>query len=68
MNKAKKYLKNHPEAIMQDYENQRHQQHVIQACKGTYGKHDGSKRKKTLMYHINRIQDRVTSFIKKYNG
>lgn len=68
MNRAKKYLQKHPGATTQDYENQRHQQHVFQARIGTYGKHDGSKRKKTLMYHINRIQDRVTSFMKKYNG
>lgn len=64
MNKLKRYLKNHPEATVKDYENQRHEQHIIQARMGTIGKHDGSKRKKTLLHNIHYVQNKIDNFMK----
>lgn len=64
MNKVKKYFENHPSATMQDYENQRHRMHVIQAkaalvrtsSRGFFnGKHVGSKNKKKLLSIIKSV-------------
>ena len=53
MNKFKKYLKSHPGATVEEYENQRHKMHVIQASRVFHGKHQGSKNLKQLL-SINR--------------
>lgn len=64
MNRAKKYLQKHPEATIQDYENQRHRMHIIQAksaLKRTFsrgffnGKHTGSKNNKKLLSIIKSV-------------
>lgn len=49
MNSLKKYIKNHPDATVQDYNNQKHKMLVIQASKVCRGKHTGSKSKKQLL-------------------
>ena len=55
MNKFKKYLENHPDATIEDYNNQRHRMHVIQYKRIFPGKHSGSKTKKQLL-SINRYE------------
>lgn len=64
MNRIKEYFKNHPNATMQDYEDQRHRMHVIQAKEvlalgfrrtSFSGKHAGSKNKKKLLSIIKSI-------------
>lgn len=64
MNKIKRYLENHPDATIEDYNNQRHRMHIIQAkcClkKSSHfgmlrGKHTGSKRNKTLLSIIKSV-------------
>ena len=49
MNKFKKYLKSHPGTTVEEYENQKHRMHVIQASRIFGGKHTGSKTKKQLL-------------------
>ena len=54
MNKLKRYLKNHKDATIEDYNNQKHRMHVIQASTVFNGKHTGSKSKKNflMLFHI----------------
>lgn len=54
MNKIKRYFKNHPDATIEDYNNQRHRMHVIQAVKPYGTKHTGSKNLKQLLALGNR--------------
>ena len=49
MNKFKRYLENNKDATIQDYNNQRHRMHVIQAVKPGGSKHTGSKNLKQLL-------------------
>lgn len=49
MNKLKRYLKNHPDATVEDYNNQRHKMHIIQAIRYCTTKHVGSKNLKQLL-------------------
>lgn len=49
MSKFKRYLKSHPDATVDEYENQKHRMHVIQASRIFRGKHTGSKTKKQLL-------------------
>jgi hypothetical protein len=49
MNKLKRYLENHKDATIEDYNNQRHRMHVIQAVKPGGTKHTGSKNLKQLL-------------------
>lgn len=49
MNKIKRYLEKHPDATVQDYNNQRHRMHVIQATRHCTTKHVGSKNLKQLL-------------------
>lgn len=64
MNKIKRYLKNHPGATIEDYNNQKHRMYVIQAKTalerssgfGLFrGKHTGSKKNKTLLAIIKSV-------------
>ena len=64
MNKIKRYFKNHPDATIEDYNNQRHRMHVIQAKAALErssgfgllsGKHTGSKKNKTLLAIIKSV-------------
>ena len=52
MNRLKRYLENHKDATIEDYNNQRHRMHVIQYERITRSKHSGSKSKKTLLSTI----------------
>ena len=54
MNKLKKYLENHPDATIQDYNNQKHKMHVMQAGRELRGNHNGTLTKKQLLSIINR--------------
>lgn len=54
MNRLKRYLENHPGATIEDYNNQRHRMHVIQAVKPGGSKHTGSKNLKQLLAFGNR--------------
>lgn len=49
MNKIKRYLKNHPDATIEDYNNQRHSMIVMQAKRNCATKHVGSKNLKQLL-------------------
>lgn len=49
MNRLKKYLEKHKDATIQDYNNQRHRMHVIQATNNCRTKHVGSKNEKQLL-------------------
>ena len=64
MNKLKRYLENHKDATIEDYNNQRHRMHVIQAKialekSSGFGlfrsKHTGSKKNKTLLAIIKSV-------------
>lgn len=64
MNKLKRYLENHKETTIEDYNNQRHKMHVIQAQCALKrssgfgllrGKHVGSKKNKTLLAIIRSV-------------
>lgn len=55
MNKIKRYLKNHPDATIQDYYNQRHRMHIIQASHNCGTKHVGSKNEKQLLALIHSL-------------
>lgn len=54
MNKLKRYFKNHPDATIEDYNNQRHRMHVIQASK-VLGPNAGRKSTAQLLTVIHRI-------------
>ena len=55
MNNFKKYLKKkHTNATIEDYNNQRHRMHIIQAIKPGGTKHTGSKNLKQLLALGNR--------------
>lgn len=54
MNKIKRYFKNHPDATIEDYNNQKHEMHIMQASKILRGKHVGSKNEKQLLSVIKR--------------
>ena len=64
MNKIKKYFENHPDATIDDYNNQRHRMHVIQATDNCRTKHVGSKTKKQLLA----LMPRSISSFSKYPG
>ena len=49
MNKLKRYLKKHENATIEDYNNQRHRMHIIQATDHCITKHVGSKTEKQLL-------------------
>ena len=49
MNKIKKYLKKHPSATIEDYNNQKHSMIVMQATRHFTTKHVGSKNLKQLL-------------------
>ena len=49
MNKLKRYFENHPDATIEDYNNQRHRMHIIQATRDCTTKHVGSKNLKQLL-------------------
>ena len=64
MNKIKRYLENHKDATIQDYNNQKHRMHIIQAKSAlerssAFGlfrsKHTGSKKNKTLLAIIKSV-------------
>lgn len=63
--KIKNYLKEHPGATIEDWKNQRHRMHVMQARITTYSKHIGSKSNKTIMHNIHKIDKNVKSFIQR---
>ena len=63
--KIKNYLKAHRGATIEDYNNQRHKMHVMQARITTYSKHIGSKLNKTIMHNIHRIDKKVKSFMQR---
>lgn len=74
--KIKNYLEAHPgdifegrpKATIEDWKNQRHRMHVMQAQMTTFGKHTGSKSKKVLMYHIHKIdKNRKSLFDRLFN-
>jgi len=50
--KCKKYLKAHPGATIEDWQNQRHHMHIIQSRLTTHSKHAGSKSNKTIMSNV----------------
>lgn len=54
MNRLKRYLENHLDATIEDYNNQRHRMHVIQAVRPYDTKHTGSKNSKQLLVLGNR--------------
>ena len=54
MNKIKRYFKNHPDATIRDYYNQRHSMIVMQATRLCTTKHVGSKNLKQLLALSNR--------------
>lgn len=54
MNRLKRYLEKHKDATIQDYNNQRHEMHIMQASRIFRTKHVGSKNKKQLLSVINR--------------
>lgn len=49
MNKIKRYLRKHHNATIEDYNNQRHRMHIIQATYYCITKHVGSKNEKQLL-------------------
>lgn len=49
MNKIKRYFKNHKNATIEDYNNQRHSMIVMQATRNSTTKHVGSKNLKQLL-------------------
>lgn len=54
MNRLKKYLENHKEATIEDYNNQRHSMIIMQATRHCTTKHVGSKNLKQLLALSNR--------------
>lgn len=54
MNKVKRYLENHKGATIQDYNNQKHRMHIIQASK-VLGLNAGRKSTAQLITVIHRI-------------
>lgn len=46
----------------------RHQALILNADKITRGKHNGSKKKKTLVFLSHRLNNQVVSFMSGYNG
>ena len=66
--KIKNYLKEHPGATIENYNNQKHKMHVKQAKMTTFNSHTGSKSKKVLMYHIHKIdKNRKSLFDRLFN-
>ena len=75
MNKVKRYLENHPGATIEDYENQRHRMHIIQAraallrtsSRGFFkGKHTGSKNRKKLLSIIKYVCNKPVKPVGSY--
>lgn len=64
MNKIKRYLENHQGATIEDYNNQRHRMHVIQASSFYNSKHVGNKSKKQLLALISHS---ISSFTKQFD-
>lgn len=61
--KIKNYLENHSGATVEDYNNQRHRMHIMQAKTTTFGKHTGSKGLKQLLYNVNDILKKRNSLM-----
>lgn len=61
--KRKNYLEAHP-ATVEDYNNQRHRMHVMQARITTYSKHIGSKPNKTIMHNIHKFDKMLNLLFK----
>lgn len=61
--KIKNYLKAHPGVTVEDYNNQLHKMHIIQAKTTTFSKHTGSKSLKRLIYNINDIPKKRNSLM-----
>ena len=68
MNKIKRYLENHPGATIEDYNNQRHRMHVIQASTVCNSKHVGSKSKKKLLALIPHSVSSFNKYFGKYTN
>lgn len=66
--KIKRYFKNHPDATMDDYNNQLHKMHIQQAKMTTFGNHTGSKKQSVLLYHIHKIYKNRKSLMDRLFG